>query len=113
MKYTLNTGDILAQIDIVSGWKEGAIRMPRNIERFLDQAITARKRFTTWFQRTDNLEHSRFSNEKHRYFIDLLQKVADTFKGESQEGETAKKSTTSAAEVDVMRNYFSLSPAAT
>ena len=107
MRYTISTGDLLRQTAVVSGWTKDRIRMPPNVQRTLERAISARKRCAAWFQRTDS--RNKFSNNSHRYFIDVLQKAAETLRGEdgpsaSDDLRTPSRLPESAtAEVDVMQ----------
>lgn len=107
VRYTITTGDLLRQTAAVSGWTKEKIRMPPNVQRILERAISARKRCAAWFQRTDS--RNKFSNVSHRYFIDVLQKAADTLRGEDEPSASDDLQTPSrlpesaVSEVDVMR----------
>ena len=111
VRWTVTTGDLQNQIDTVVEWEGGEqekpVRMPPRIQRVLSRAIAVRKRFATWFERTDT--QNRYANETHQYFIGLLQRAADVLSGPSnQRAKTASSSkSNNDFEGDVLRNYFS------
>lgn len=114
VKRTISTGVLSQHVELVSEWRiESAILMPEGFQRVLGRAIAARRRFASWFQRTDGCNI--YSNETHQYFIDVLQKAADTLRPEdgptpAGKNEASPKPAEKALtfEPDVMRNYFSV-----
>lgn len=75
----------------------------------MDRAISARKRCAAWFEKTG--DRNKYSNAKQAFFIDILQKAADTLKSEDESDvkDTAKteKKTPASVEVDAMRYVLS------
>lgn len=116
-KWTITTGDLQQQINIVAEWAEinpdQAARMPTRVRTVLERAIAVRKRFAAWFERTADIDDSWDSNETHQYFIGLLERAAETLRPSAASGKGNAKtgpshlSERSNYEVDVMRNYFS------
>lgn len=83
-----------------------------NIQHVLERAISVRKRCAAWFQQTDS--RNKFSNSRHQYFIDVLQKAADMLGGKAAPSSGSGTAQTpgkvqerAGTEIDVMR-YASL-----
>lgn len=81
-KYTVSTGDLLEQIKVVSQENAQPATMPTAVFTALKRAIQARQKFSTWYQKTGCGTES--SLESHTYFVDILRKALDLFRGSAE-----------------------------
>lgn len=75
VKAVVTVQEVVKQIEVLLAPHRNAIRMPRSVQRDLNRAIAARRRFSAWYEASNSPDD--ISNENHQFFIDVLQKAFD------------------------------------
>ncbi|KAF4624736.1 hypothetical protein G7Y89_g13432 [Cudoniella acicularis] len=81
--HTISTNELIAQAKMVASHKKLKTVVLIAVQYILEHAIEARLQCLTWFQNVKTkgeTANHKSANERHRYFIDILQEVADILK---------------------------------